>query len=291
VLNSPNFLTDGLHIRPYVFDSIRVEEIATWDEVNSLLSSGLIDYPRIRVAAAGNEYSLSYNGFLRYSFSERGERRPRLVPGALRKTMRDGCAIIIDHCEAFFPGIRALTGEISATLGCRAWANLYVSPKGPSGFGCHFDGHDIFAIQIHGSKRWSIHAPTYQSPNRGDKSFHLPSPKGKPLKERVLSAGDGLYLPFGYWHDVEAVSDVSLHVTIGLDFNRKLDVLMLISEELAKDRFFRDKINYSMIEVEAYELRERLVEAIRDLDMEKLLGRLREERLEKGPKFNFPAFY
>ncbi|RDJ97605.1 JmjC domain-containing protein [Paraburkholderia lacunae] len=290
MLNSPDFLTDGLHFRPYIFDSIRVEKIATWDEVNSLLSSGLIDYPRIRVASAGNEYSRSYNGFLRYSLSERGERRPRLVPGVLHKAMRNGCAIIIDHCEAFFPGIRTLTGEISATLGCRAWANLYVSPKGPSGFGCHFDDHDIFAIQIHGSKRWSIHAPTYHSPNRGDKSFHLPSPNGKPLKEHVLSAGDALYLPFGYWHDVEAVSDISMHVTIGLDFARKLDALKLISEEPAKDRFFRNKINYSMTEFEARELKERLVEAIRDLDMEKFLARLFEQRLEKGTKFNFPTF-
>ncbi|WP_157642608.1 JmjC domain-containing protein [Burkholderia ubonensis] len=290
MLSSPDFLSDGLHVRPYIFHSIRVDEIATWDEVNSLLSSGLIDYPRIRVAAAGNDYSRSYNGFLRYSFSERGERRPRVVPGVLRKAMRDGCAVIIDHCEAFFPGVRLLISEISAALCCRAWANLYVSPKGPSGFGCHFDDHDIFAIQLHGSKRWTIHAPTYHSPNRGDKSFHLPSPKGKPMKEYILSAGDGLYLPFGYWHDVEAVSDISMHVTIGLDFIRKLDALKLILEELTKDRFFRDKMNYSVIEAEAYELKERLVEAIRGLDIEKFLAKLREQQHEKRAKFNLPAF-
>ncbi|MGU7773920.1 JmjC domain-containing protein [Burkholderia sp. MR1-5-21] len=290
MLSSPDFLSGGLHLGPYIFDSIRVDEIATWGEVNSLLSSGLIDYPRIRIAAADNDYSRNYNGFLRYSLSERGERRPRIVPGALHKAMRDGCAIIIDHCEAFFPGITALTSEISATLGCRAWANLYISPKGPGGFGCHFDDHDIVALQIHGSKRWIIYAPTYRSPNRGDKSFHLPSPKGKPLKEHVLSPGNGLYLPFGYWHAVEAMSEISMHVTIGLDFIRKLDALKLISEELAKDRFFRDKINYSMAEVEAFELKERLVEAIQGLDMEKFLARLREQRREKESRFNFPEY-
>lgn len=285
-----DFLIDGLHSRPYIFDSIRVEEITSWAEVNSLLSSGLIDYPRIRLAATGNEYSRSYNGFLRYSFSERGERRPKLVLGVVRKAMRDGCTMIIDHCEAFLPGVKALTGEIGAVLGCRTWANLYVAPKGPSGFGCHFDDHDIFAIQIHGSKRWSIHAPTYHSPNRGDKSFHLPSPNGKPLMECVLSAGDGLYLPFGYWHDVEAVSDISMHVTIGMDFVRRLDALKLVSEKLATDRFFRDKLNYSMIEVEASELKDRLAEIIRDLEMEKFLVKLREQMLEMEPKFNFPRF-
>lgn len=110
------------------------------------------------------------------------------------------------------------------------------------------------------------------------------------MREHVLSAGDGLYLPFGYWHDVETVTEISMHVTIGLDFTRKLDALKLISEELAKDRFFRDKINFSMASVEARELQERLVEAIRELDMEIFLTRLRERRLEKGSRFNFPAF-
>ncbi|AZE50116.1 hypothetical protein C4K04_4457 [Pseudomonas chlororaphis] len=290
MLNAPNFLTNSLHFKPYIFDSIRAEDIATWDEVNSLLSSGLIDYPRIRVAAANNEYSRNYSGFLRYSFSERGERRPRLVPGILYKIMGDGCTIIIDQCEAFFPGIRTLTDEISATLGCQAWANLYISPKGPSGFGCHFDDHDIFAIQIYGSKSWSIYDPTYQSPNRGDKSFYLSPPNGKPLKKYTLSTGNALYLPFGYWHDVEVITDISMHVTIGLDFIRKLDILKPISEELVKERLFRDKINYSMIEAEADELKRRLIDTIRDLDMKKILAKLRKQQFEKGPKFNFPKF-
>ncbi|QOT81057.1 JmjC domain-containing protein [Cupriavidus basilensis] len=289
-MNSLNFLTDELHIRPYIFESPATEEITTWSEINSLLSSGIIDYPRVRIIGANNEYSKSYSGFLRYSFSERGERRPQLVPGVIHKTMRDGCAVIIDRCEAFLPGVRSLVSEISSTLCCQAWANLYVSPKGPSGFGCHFDDHDIFAIQIHGSKRWSIHPPTYHAPNRGDKSFHLTSPKGKPLREHVLSAGDGLYLPFGYWHDVETVTEISMHVTIGLDFARKLDAFELIYDELAKDRFFRDKIDYSNTLVEAREFKDRLVEAIRDLEMESFLSRLREQRLDKRQKFNLPKF-
>ncbi|WP_326929216.1 JmjC domain-containing protein [Burkholderia sp. A9] len=212
-----------------------------------------------------------------------------MVHGVLRKALGDGCAIIIDNCEVFFPGVGALTEEISSSLCCQAWANLYVSPKGPSGFGCHFDDHDVFAIQIHGIKRWTIYAPTYHSPNRGDKSFHLPSPKGAPLKEYLLSTGKGLYLPFGYWHDVEAMSDISMHVTIGLDFARKSDVLTLLLEKLTKNRFFRDKVNHSATVAEAGELKERVVHSIQELDMEMLLVELRERRRERKVGFDFPA--
>lgn len=81
-----------------------------------------------------------------------------------------------------------------------------------------------------------------------------------------------------------------MHATIGLDFARKLDAVKLISEELAKDRFFPDKIDYSMTEVEAREFKERLIDVIQDLDMERFLARLRERRLDKEPEFNLPAF-
>lgn len=135
-----------------------------------------------------------------------------------------------------------------------------------------------------------MHAPTYQSPSRGDKSFHLPAPNSEPVTEFVLSAGDGLYLPFGYWHNVETVSDISMHVTIGLDFARRLDILMLISDELTSDSFFREKIDYSMIEAEALDLKERLVESIRRLDMEVFLARLRAQHLDGGACFDFPTF-
>ncbi|NUA31180.1 hypothetical protein [Cupriavidus basilensis] len=81
-----------------------------------------------------------------------------------------------------------------------------------------------------------------------------------------------------------------MHVTIGLDFARKLDAFELISDELDKDRFFRDKIDYSNTLVEAREFKDRLVDTIRDLEMESLLSRLREQRLENSPKFNFPKF-
>ena len=118
----------------------------------------------------------------------------------------------------------------------------------------------------------------------------MPPPKNKPLTEYLLSTVDGLYLPLGYWHNVEAVSDISMHVTIGLDFARRLDVLGLIAEELARDSLFRDKVDCSMTNVEAHELKERLVESIRLLDMEVFLAKLYARRIDKGPFFNFPSF-
>lgn len=283
-------LGDFLHSKPHKFDSIQTSDIVSWDEFNSLLSSDLIDYPRIRILTPNNPYSRSYNGFLSYSLSARGERRPRLVPGVLCKIMRDGGTIIIDDCTPFFPGVNALTKRISTTYRCHTWANLYISPRGQSGFGCHFDDHDVLAVQLYGEKRWKIYTPTYIAPNRGDKSFHFQTPKGKPLAEHTLAPRSGLYLPVGYWHEVETITDISMHVSIGMDFPRRLDALEPLSNELAKDRFFRERIDCSMATVEAQELKARLIEAIRDLDMQRLVQNLHEQRPEKRPAFNFPSF-
>ncbi|SDI00454.1 Cupin superfamily protein [Pseudomonas flavescens] len=273
MLKLDEFIVDALHSQPYKFNHIEVDQLVTWENTNTLLSSGVLDYPRIRIACAENEYSKSYSGFLRYAYSDRGEKLAKIIPGVLYKNLALGGTIIIDRCEAFFPTVNTLVKEISEMLGCRSWANLYISAKGSSGFSCHFDDHDILAIQIYGTKQWTIHEPTYQSPNRGDKSFHLPPPRGKPLKIEILPSGGGIYLPSGYWHNVETLSDLSLHVTIGMDFTRRLDVMRLIANELAANSFFRGRLEAH----DGNELKQRLIEAIENLDAKLLTSKIFEQ--------------
>ncbi len=283
MLQSIDSIRNALHAHPHSFDAIK-EPIIRWSDINSLLSSGLLDYPRIRIISAGNEYSKAYSGFLRYSCSDRGERLSKIIPGALYKTMRMGGTIIIDRCEAFFPQARSLVSQISAELGCHAWANLYISPKGSSGFGCHFDDHDVLAIQLYGDKSWTIYDPTYQSPIRGAKSFHFPPPKGTPLRTEILTSGKGIYLPSGYWHNVETISNSSLHITIGMDFPRRSDILQLIYDELAGDSFFREPLTQE----EDCEFKDKIVEATKKIDIKTLIKKKRDSTTTDTQSFNFP---
>ena len=97
-------------------------------------------------------------------------------------------------------------------------------------------------------------------------------------------------MPLGFWHDVETVSDVSLHVTVGMDFARRLGVLKEIAVELAKDGFFRDKINAKNAPGEALELKRRLSELLSAIDMEHVVRKVREEHTPRAPVFTLPRF-
>ncbi|MDP9899168.1 JmjC domain-containing protein [Variovorax ginsengisoli] len=88
----------------------------------------------------------------------------------------------------------------------------YASDTG--GVGPHFDSYDVFLLQAHGSRRWSI-----------GRQRDLSLQPGVPLKVLqhfepeqtfVLEPGDMLYLPPRYAHDGVAVGDDCMTYSIGL---------------------------------------------------------------------------
>ncbi|WP_083235840.1 JmjC domain-containing protein [Halomonas caseinilytica] len=262
--------------KPHLLEISNIDSVLEWDDVNKLLGSGLLDYPRIRVANSDNEYSKNYDGFIRYNFSDRGEKQAWVVPGVIYKNLRDGCTVIIDRCETYFPKVKEIVEKVESSLSCQAWANLYISPRGCSGFKCHFDDHDVLAIQVHGRKLWKIYEPTHSSPNRGDKSFYLQPPHGKAYAQEQLNSGKVIYVPYGYWHAVETLSPLSLHISIGLDFPRRLDMIGLIRMELAKDKYFRDRLACS---TSSKDFKQRCIEAIDNMDIDEMIHRLQQKNI------------
>ncbi|MCA8090567.1 cupin domain-containing protein [Burkholderia anthina] len=282
------FTKQVLHIQPYRLDTVALQKLPNWDNVNALLESGLLDYPRIRISSVDAKYSRGYCGFLRYSSNPRGARSATIIPDLLYRALDDGCTIIIDGCQDYFPSVLALTNEIEHSLRCQSWANIYISAQSGTSFGCHFDDHDIISVQLSGTKNWHIYKPTYISPNRGDKSFYLNPPTSAPDLLENLSPGSSLYLPSGYWHDVQTISAYSLHMTLGLDFPRKLDIVRAITSKLGLIENFRGDINFSPNSPELYSFRENLIAAIRDLDFRECMKDAIEVHRKRRPTFNLP---
>jgi ribosomal protein L16 Arg81 hydroxylase len=79
-----------------------------------------------------------------------------------------------------------------ASLSC------YVTPASGIGLGPHHDEMEIFTLQVSGSKRWRLfHVEDTNQPAR-----HDPGVLGPPTHDFVLEAGDLLYLPRGWVHEV-----------------------------------------------------------------------------------------
>lgn len=107
---------------------------------------------------------------------------------------------------------RALSGEFSAGF----QANAYLTPAGAQGLTSHYDTHDVFVLQVWGSKHWRL----YESPDvlpLHSQHYRRPAAgPGAPVREFDLRAGDLMYMPRGTVHDATSNDAASLHITLGV---------------------------------------------------------------------------
>jgi hypothetical protein len=106
------------------------------------------------------------------------------------------------------------------------YASLWFGPAGTR-TPLHHDTSNILVCQIYGRKRITLVAPLSASILQSAEGFYagrdwkdLLASEEDPLRARTveLSAGEALFLPAGYWHEVEAL-EPSIHVSM-LGFRR-----------------------------------------------------------------------
>jgi ribosomal protein L16 Arg81 hydroxylase len=110
---------------------------------------------------------------------------------------------------------------------------MYLTPARSQGFAAHVDTHDVFVLQLHGTKEWHIGKAANELP--------LSSEPRKPTSlvdyERiVLRPGDMLYLPRGVPHEAVTSASSSLHLTVGIHVYRWVDLLQEALSQLAVER-------------------------------------------------------
>ncbi len=133
----------------------------------------------------------------------------------------DGATIVLQALHRVWPPIIDFVGALAAELGHPVQANAYVTPPQNQGFDDHYDVHDVFVLQVSGTKRWRIHAPVWDAPLRDqpwtDRRAAVQRAAAEPpLIEAVLEPGDCLYLPRGFLHAATALGGVSTHLTLGV---------------------------------------------------------------------------
>ena len=114
----------------------------------------------------------------------------------------DGATIVLQALHRVWPPIIDFVGALAAELGHPVQANAYVTPPQNQGFDDHYDVHDVFVLQIAGTKRWHVHAPVHADPLRDQPwNDHAAAVRERaaqePLLDEVLHPGDVLYLPRG----------------------------------------------------------------------------------------------
>ena len=141
--------------------------------------------------------------------------------------------------------LRDFSKTLSVSMGVYTRLNMYVTPYGNAGFKSHFDSHDVYVLQIQGTKRWRVY-PTplvmYPVSDWGESQLSRSrSSLGPPLLDIMLRPGDALFIPRGFVHEADCneLGDMSpknvsasVHITLGI-MNVKVADLFFIAGRIA----------------------------------------------------------
>jgi len=114
------------------------------------------------------------------------------------------------------PALARLCVSIGHIFGCRVQTNIYFTPPHAQGFRPHWDTHDVFVLQVAGTKSWSVYDTKVTLPLKGqgfDLDQHEPGPWSGQFE---LGLGDVAYLPRGLMNSATSGDRASLHITLGL---------------------------------------------------------------------------
>jgi len=127
-----------------------------------------------------------------------------------------GATISITHLHECLPELAALCRAVEKIFSGHFQTNIYLSPRNAQGFKTHFDSHDVFVLQVAGSKIWTLNDTGIELPLHGQRFEPGVHTAGPVTREFTLRPGDLFYCPRGLFHAARSTDEVSLHITLGL---------------------------------------------------------------------------
>jgi len=155
---------------------------------------------------------------------------------------QNGATLIIDRVHKLVPELGRFVSQLRSQIGHPIQVNLYCSWPGKQGFRCHYDTHDVFILQIDGTKEWNVFTDTFKYPLKTQKSANFQPPNELPYLNCILEPGDVLYIPRGHWHYALALDRPSLHLTLGIHGKTGIDFLEWAIEELKQQESWRQTL-------------------------------------------------
>jgi ribosomal protein L16 Arg81 hydroxylase len=215
----------------------------------------------VKVANAATNKNVSYKGAVTEGLE------------AVLGDMRAGGTLVLDQLHNREPKLNLLCRVLAAELGHRFQTNLYLTPSNGKGFAPHWDNHDVFILQMVGSKDWKIEKQRRAFPGKNDTMGDEGRELRGDLHSIVLEQGDLIYIPRGFVHAAECESEPSLHVTLGVTGVFWEDLLYAaVKAAILQDERLRHALPLRFLEAPNEALIKRVRGAFRELADEAFLG-------------------
>ena len=199
-------------------------ELLSIADIDHILTSTGARYPTITLVKDGNSVPFEeYTTDLPWGRDVVFE--GLIQPDKILSYYEQGTSIVIQALHRSWKPLALFCRNLERYFSAPVQTNIYLTPKGSQGFLPHYDTHDVFVLQIAGTKHWRLYGSPVLLPNRAmPYSTTRPDP-GKPIHEFDLNAGDLIYMPRGFIHEGLTSDESSLHITLGIVSYTWLSVL------------------------------------------------------------------
>ena len=193
--------------------------------MDHIVSSTALRIPAFRLVKGGKALPVSS-----YTRSARtgSQRIAGLAdPAAVYREFEAGATIVLQGLHRYWLPLARFCRDLEIALGHPTQVNAYITPPGSQGLAVHSDEHDVFVLQVHGSKRWQVYRPVPALP-----------PDDDPVIEAELHRGDSLYIPRGFPHAASTQERASAHVTVGILSYRWADLIREVVRQAQQEAEF-----------------------------------------------------
>jgi bifunctional lysine-specific demethylase and histidyl-hydroxylase NO66 len=194
-------------------DDAAFGDLFSLEAVDRILAGTFPRRPAIRLVKAGAEIPVA--SYVRTVSLGSEWLHDVIDAGRVYDAFQNGATIVVQGLQRYWEPVVRFARDLELALSHPVQVNAYVSPPGERGLGVHYDTHDVFVLQIAGSKRWNVHERAVDDP--------LPHQRVKgsceaqeSLIETELQPGQSLYIPRGFLHEAIATDRVSVHLTVGM---------------------------------------------------------------------------
>ena len=185
-------------------------DLLTLTDVDRILSASSIRAPQVRLVREGKEIPLE-------RLAADWLLGPARVLEALYAEYRGGATIVLQFLHERWKPLSALCRTLAREFSASFQVNAYLTPANERGLYTHFDTHDVFVLQVHGSKHWRLYKQDPIVLPLPDQPYDSKTMKAGDIREEFdLCSGDFLYVPRGCMHDAVSLNGTSLHLTVGV---------------------------------------------------------------------------
>jgi len=259
--------------------SSRFSRLFSWREVDRILQEGRLPSRYVRQPSGERTESVEGDSELARGVGP-------------RRLLQDGFTLVVNDVRAETAGLEELASGLERDLYERVQVNAYAGAGTMRGFEPHWDGHEVFALQVAGAKRWRVFRPTESWPI-GGRSIHecvalTEAQLGNPELERVLRPGEALYIPRGWWHVADPTGEPTLHLSVSLKSRTGIDYVQWLSRALESEELLREPLLRGLErETQQARIVRRLAELVRPESIEMFLAQ-DASRTTRKPSLGLP---